>query len=80
MQPNAIEYWKVQNTGRSAGISWFDVGGNRYEPARFKSEKEARAYQAHARWDDASVKWRLVRITVERFQNKCVTTEELIYI
>lgn len=71
-----LDYWRVQNTGWSAGTTWFDVGGSRASPARFASESEARGYVERNRWADASMKWRLVHVQLEVFENKRITTEE----
>lgn len=77
---NKVQYWTVQNTGWSNGQSWFDAGGTRWEPARFASEDEARGYISRNRWDDPSVKWRFTCVTVERTENKRVTTEEWVLV
>lgn len=71
------EYWKVQNTGWSGGVSWFDSGGSFREPQRFPDEASARDYiqRAHNRLDDAT-RWRIVRVRIETFSRKRVTTEE----
>ena len=70
-----VEFWKVQNTGWSAGVSWFDTGGTPANPARFDSERAARAFARETRWDDSAVKWRMVHVRVVRSENQRVTTE-----
>lgn len=71
------EYWKVQNTGWSGGVSWFDSGGGLREPLRFTDEVGALGYiqKAHSRLDDSTL-WRVVHVRIETSENKRVTTEE----
>ncbi|KVP17341.1 hypothetical protein [Burkholderia ubonensis] len=78
MTPAIVDYWKVQNTGYSAGVSWFDTGGTSTYPARFDSEDDARRFLAGVRWGDKSVKWRLVHVRVETTRTKRVTTERFV--
>ncbi len=76
--PDVIEYWKIQNTGWSGGVSWFDHGGSASNPLRFGDEATAVACAHKAQWGDESVFWRVVHVRIERFDNKRVTTEEWI--
>ena len=71
--PKLIEWWEVENTGWSAGQSWFSTGpkGNEYRAA---SQLEAIRYIEETRWDDPSVLWRYVHVTLEREDNKSVET------
>ena len=75
MSKRTLEYWYVENTGWSTGHSWFRSGGNDMNPYRAKSADEAIEYIKENRWDDPSVKWRYVHLTLEREDNKSVTTE-----
>lgn len=61
-----IEYYAVENTGWSGGVSWSSTGGSKANPARFKSEQEALDYLAKTRWDDPLVLWRTVHIVTNR--------------
>lgn len=70
-----LEYWLVQNTGWSAGVSWYVVKTSRMEPLRYPTEEAARAYVATHRRDDPSMKWRIVHVFIEVVGNKRVTTE-----
>lgn len=75
--PRFVEWWKVQNTGWSNGQSWFDCGTSRYDPYRASSEQEAIDYitQQKKYWNDDGIKWRYVHVTLEREDNKSITTE-----
>ena len=75
--PKFIEWWRVENTGWSNGTSWFASGGTETNPYRATSLKEATEYasQQQASWSDPAVKWRVVHVTLEREDNRSVTTE-----
>lgn len=73
-----IDFWKVQNTGWSGGISWFDTGGSAANPLRFDNQGAAESYANGAQWGDPSVRWRLVHTSIETTDTKRVTTEEFI--
>jgi len=75
--PEFMEWWIVQNTGWSNGQSWFQSGGTDTNPYRAKSEEEAIQYITERRksWDDPAVKWRYVHVTVQRKDNRSITTE-----
>lgn len=73
--PPFMEWWEVENTGWSGGISWFSTG-DRANPYRAKSVAEAIEYIGKARWDDAQVLWRYVHVTLERVGNRSVETRE----
>ncbi|KVP75517.1 hypothetical protein WJ93_09155 [Burkholderia ubonensis] len=68
----------MQNTGYSAGVSWFETGGTATNPAWFDSETDTRQFLAGVRWGDKSVKWRMVHVRVETTRNKRVTTERFV--
>jgi len=80
MATTIVEYWRVQNTGWSAGVSWFDTGGTPSRPATFKFEASARQFVADTRWADKAVKWRLVHVQVATTPNQRVTTERFILV
>jgi len=73
-----LEYWTVENTGWSGGISWFKTGGSDSHPLRFETASDAHAYALirQQEFDDPSTLWRVVHTTVDRFENKEVTTKE----
>ena len=75
--PKFVEWWKVQNTGWSNGHSWFDCGTSLHDPYRASSEQEAIAYitQQKKSWNEPTMKWRYVHVTLEREDNKSITTE-----
>ncbi len=75
--PRIFEYWIVQNTGWSGGVSWFDLGGSPAQPLRFTEESKAldRAAQARKVLSDRFVRWRLVHVRVETTSERRVTTE-----
>lgn len=77
MAESVFEYWKVQNTGYSNGVSWFDSrgGGSAMNPLRFESEAAARQYLAANRWGGAEVLWRLVHVVIATTERERVTTE-----
>ena len=72
-----IEWWEVENTGWSGGVSWFRTGGTNGDPRRFETEKEAKDYalRRKAELNSPDTKWRYVHTTLEREDNKSVTTE-----
>ena len=78
MEEKVFEYWKVQNTGYTNGVSWFDSGGTATRPGYFESEVEARRYLIANRWDGVEVKWRLVHVVVATTEETRVTTERFI--
>lgn len=73
-----LEYWTVENTGWSGGISWFKTGGTDANPLRFNSEDEAIAYgkKAKKEFDQDTTFWRVVRTTIQRSDNREVITRE----
>lgn len=75
--PKFMEWWRVENTGWSNGQSWFTSGGTDANPYRAGSEQEAIEYitQQKKSWNDDAIKWRYVHVTLEREDNKSVTTE-----
>jgi predicted RNA-binding protein with PUA-like domain len=81
-----IKYFKVQNTGWSNGVSWYNAHP---ESTRFESFEEAKKYYHAKTWDDSSVKWRIVEVTIVRhFEDesniaqvtRSVTQERYLYI
>ena len=54
-----IKYFRVDNTGWSGGISWFEGG------TRFATFDEARSNQRESDWGDDSVKWRIAEVTIQ---------------
>lgn len=74
--PRYIEWYEVENTGWSGGLSWFGTGGDRYLSSRFDTPEEAIEYINNTHWGDDSIKWRYVHITLERFDNKEILTKE----
>lgn len=76
-----LEYYTVENTGWSGGISWFLVGGE-MTPLRFKTEASATAYALEEKeeLDDPDTLWRVVHTTVDRSENREVTIREWVLI
>lgn len=54
-----IKYYRVDNTGWSGGISWFEG------TTRFSTFDEARSDQRERHWGDDWVKWRITEVTIE---------------
>ena len=54
-----IKYFRVDNTGWSDGVSWFEGD------ERFSTFDEARSNQRERDWGDDSVKWRIAEVTIE---------------
>lgn len=54
-----IKYFRVDNTGWSDGVSWFEGD------ERFGTFDEARSNQRERDWGDDSVKWRIAEVTIE---------------
>ena len=75
MTTNIIEYWKVQNTGWSDGLSWFDYGSS----YRFSSDIDAFSKMEEI-IKESDFMWRIVHVTIETSENKLVKTEEYRYI
>ena len=75
-----LEYYTVENTGWSGGISWFKTGGSDANPLRFKTEAEATTYalERQANLNQSTTLWRIVHITVEREENKETTIKRWI--
>lgn len=75
--PKFVEWWRIENTGWTNGQSWFTAGGTELNPYRAKSQEEAIDYinECKDEWNDPSTKWRYVHVTLEREDNKSVTTE-----
>lgn len=54
-----IKYFRVDDTGWSGGISWFEGD------CRFDTFEEARQYQKEKDWGDNSVKWRIAEVSID---------------
>jgi hypothetical protein len=67
-----IDYYTVENTGWSGGVSWFK---NDY---RFDTFQEALAYahEQQTELNDSNTFWRVVRVTVKKEENKETITRE----
>lgn len=61
-----IQYYRVDNTGWSGGISWFKGED------RFDTFTEAIESQRERKWDDDSILWRIAEVTIvdEHLDNK----------
>lgn len=77
-----IQYYSVENTGWSNGVSWYTTGGTDMNPSRFTSNKEATAYATRCKElnDDTNTLWRIVHTTIERTQNQEVLTRTWVLI
>ena len=71
-----IEFWTIENTGWSGGISWFHSGGTEMNPLRFKTYTAAVQYgkRARAELNQDTTLWRIVHTTSENSDNRSVTT------
>jgi len=71
-----IEFYTVENTGWSGGISWFAHGGTVTNPHRFTSSEEATVYATRSQElsNDPNTLWRIVHTIIERTENKEVLT------
>lgn len=67
-----IDYYTVENTGWSGGVSWFK---NDY---RFDTFQEALAYahEQQTELNDPGTFWRVVRVTTVKEGNRETTTRE----
>ena len=54
-----IKYYRVDNTGWSGGISWFEGD------TRFATFDEARNNQRERDWGDDFIKWRITEVTIQ---------------
>jgi hypothetical protein len=75
-KPRFIEYWTVQYTGWSGGISWFEYSGSHINPHRYSSAAQAIENIEYGKTliKDDSTKWRYTHTTVDQCDNKVVTT------
>jgi hypothetical protein len=75
--PEFMEWWRVENTGWSNGHSWFQCGTSLHDPYRASSEAEAIEYIVRQKksWNDPEIKWRYVHVTLQRKDNRSITTE-----
>lgn len=75
-----LEYYAVENTGWSGGVSWFKTGGSETNPLRFNTFDEALDFAVgqKKKFDDPDMLWRVVWVTVVRTENSRVTVENFI--
>ena len=75
-----LEYYAVENTGWSGGVSWFKTGGTDMNPLRFKTFDEALDFAVRKKkeLDDDTTLWRIVWVTVVRTETSRVTVENFI--
>jgi hypothetical protein len=75
-----LEYYAVENTGWSNGVSWFTTGGTDTNPLRFKTFDEALDYTVRCKKElnDPATLWRIVWVTVVRTEESKVTVENYI--
>lgn len=73
-----LEFFTVEYTGWSGGISWFSNGGTETNPLRFDNFDNALHYAIKQKkaFNQDTTKWRVVHNVIERFENKEVTTKE----
>lgn len=73
-----IEFWTVEGTGWSNGISWFKTGGTDANPLRFETYDAALSYALDKKeeFNEPSRKWRVVHTTIDRAETKEVTIRE----
>jgi hypothetical protein len=73
-----IQFWTIENTGWSGGISWFHSGGTDMNPLRFKTYASAVEYgkKSMKELNQDTTLWRIVQTTIERTDNREVTTRE----
>ena len=62
------QWWTVENTGWSGGVSWFSTGGTDLNPLRFDDPDAARTYATKCKleFNDPQTHWRVVHTTLER--------------
>ena len=67
-----IEFWSIENTGWSGGISWFR------DDVRFDTKQEALESCLEQKEDlnQDTTLWRIVHTKIERFDNREVITRE----
>lgn len=75
---NTIEFWTVENTGWSGGVSWFKTGGTDANPLRFMTYTPALDYATRRKnkLNQPATLWRIVHTTIVREKNKEVITRE----
>lgn len=63
-----IEFWTVENTGWSGGVSWFKIGGTDANPLRFNTYTPALDYATESKIElnEPATLWRVVHTTIER--------------
>jgi hypothetical protein len=77
-----LEYYAVENTGWSGGVSWFKTGGTEANPLRYNTFDEALDFVTRMKkeYDSPSTLWRIVWVTVVRTETSRVTVENYIRI
>ena len=73
--PKFMEWWTVENTGFTKN-GWFDMSHDPVNPTRFKTEEGAIQYIKGTKGKQGDARrWRYVHVTLERENNKTITTE-----
>jgi hypothetical protein len=72
--PKFIEWWRVENTGFTES-SWFDISQSSTNPTRFSTQDKAIEYIVNSKERNYPTRWRYVHVTLEREDNKSITTE-----
>jgi hypothetical protein len=67
------DYFTVENTGWSDGVSWFEVKQNRFD-ARFPTYETALEYIERNCTDDSAIRWRIAHIVVIHFEDGFTVT------
>ena len=77
-----IEYWTVENTGWSGGISWFQTGGTDTNPLRFDSYDSAAeyAFDSKKELNQDTTLWRVVHVTFHRYKDGDLTTRKFYFL
>lgn len=75
---STIEFWSIQNTGWSGGVSWFDIGGSETNPMRFDNKFDAFSYadKLKTALNQDTTLWRVVHTTIEREEFEEITTRK----
>jgi hypothetical protein len=77
-----IKYYRIDNTGFTNGISWFE------DAQRYDTFEQAKEVYARRKWRD-DIKWRIVEITIFRYfqdetqpflETQKVTQERYLYV
>ena len=73
-----IEFWSVENTGWSGGISWFTTGGTDVNPLRFDNRFDAFEYANRCKTElnQDTTLWRVVHTKIDRKEFEETTTRK----